>query len=183
EGCSRDYRARRDRTRRTAVDRGRRAERGEPAPPSEVVAPSWVQHSKRALLAPLGLGTIDQALLAAMGVKHGFVRLFGLARKVIILDEVHAYDVDMSGLLEHLLAWLGALGAKIILLSATLPSGLRGRLLTAYGSAEAPASDAYPQLLHGIGRGPIATVTCPAPQAPTPTCVSIERIAGPGDGG
>ena len=177
----RDYRALRDDTRRSFYDRQRRAERGDPAPPSEVVAPSWVQPSKRALLAPLGLGTIDQALLGAMGVKHGFVRLFGLARKVVILDEVHAYDVYMGALLEHLLAWLGALGAKVILLSATLPAGLRAKLLTAYGAAEPPDSDAYPQLLHGVGKTPITVLPDPTPETARQTRVIVGPVEAGGD--
>lgn len=126
--------------------------------PAEVVAPSWLQPSKRALLAPIGVGTIDQALLGAMGVRHGFVRLFALARKVVILDEVHAYDAYTGALLEHLLRWLAALGTKVILLSATLPAPLRHRLLAAYGAADAPElPDAYPRLLHAPpGAAPVA---------------------------
>ena len=53
---------------------------------------AWFAPIKRALLYPFGIGTIDQALLAVMNVKHGFVRAYGLAGKVVILDEVHSYD-------------------------------------------------------------------------------------------
>lgn len=181
-----EYRALRDETfkrtrRRTPFDETRRADPRDDTPPSETVAPSWVQPSKRALLAPVGLGTIDQALLGAMGVRHGFVRLFGLAGKVVVLDEVHAYDVYMGALLEHLLAWLGALGCKVVLLSATLPAGLRSRLLTAYGAAEPPASDAYPQLLHGIGRAPVTVLEDPAPETAKRTVVHVESVVGAGD--
>lgn len=118
--------------------------------PSEVVAASWLLPSKRALLAPIGLGTIDQALLGAMGVRHGFVRLFGLARKVVVFDEIHAYEVYMGVLIERLLAWLGALGCKVILLSATLPEGLRIRLLRAYGARVVDGAGDYPQALHMV---------------------------------
>ncbi len=170
------YRALREATGRSLYEKARRARPDDPAPPSEVVAPTWVQPSKRALLAPLGLGTIDQALLGAMGVRHGFVRLFGLARKVVVLDEVHAYDVYMGAILEHLLAWLGALGAKVILLSATLPAGLRARLLAAYGAAAAPPSDAYPQLLHGVGTAPVTVLPDPEPEAARAVCVQVEPI-------
>jgi len=177
----RDYRALREKTRRTVFDRQHRVDPRDPAPPSEVVAPSWVQPSKRALLAPLGLGTIDQALLGAMGVRHGFVRLFGLARKVVILDEVHAYDVYMGVLLEHLLAWLGALGTKVVLLSATLPAGLRRRLLTAYGAADPPDADAYPLLLHGVGRRPVTVLPDPAPETARRTDVCVEPVEASGE--
>ena len=51
--------------------------------------PPWFNPSKRGLLFPFAVGTIDQALLAVLNVKHSFVRSFGLAGKVVILDEVH----------------------------------------------------------------------------------------------
>lgn len=177
------YRALVDRSRKSAWMSARRAGRGDPAPPSEVVAPAWVQPSKRALLAPIGLGTIDQALLGAMGVKHGFVRLFGLAGKVVVFDEVHAYDAYMGVLLKHLLAWLGALGAKVILLSATLPSGLREELLRAYGVADVGAPEAYPQLLHAAPPGPRmrAPITDPNPGATAPKPVRVEPLEVAGD--
>ncbi len=101
--------------------------------PSEVVAPSWLQSSKRTLLATIGVGTIDQTLLGALSAKHSFVRLFALAGKVVVFDEIHAYDIYMNQIIERLLAWLGAMGCKVILLSATLPAVLRNQLITAFG--------------------------------------------------
>lgn len=97
-----------------------------------VVAAEWFTHRKRGLLAPFGVGTVDQALLAVLQTRHVFVRLFGLAHKVIIVDEVHAYDAYMSKLLERLLEWLAALGSPVVLLSATLPNNKRIALLKAY---------------------------------------------------
>ena len=130
--------------------------------PAEVVATSWLQPSKRALLAPIGVGTVDQALLGAMGVRHGFVRLFALARKVVVIDEVHAYDAYTGALLRHLLSWLGALGAKVVLLSATLPASLRADLLTAYGGTDVDENpDAYPRLVHARPGHPARVVTDP----------------------
>src|SRR5262249_28337831 len=96
---------------------------------SSVIAGEWFTYRKRGLLAPFGVGTIDQALMAVLQTKHVFVRLFGLAHKTIIIDEVHAYDVYMSVLLERLLEWLAALESPVILLSATLPKQKRNALL------------------------------------------------------
>jgi CRISPR-associated endonuclease/helicase Cas3 len=93
-----------------------------------VVAAEWFTHRKRGLLAPYGVGTIDQALLAILQTRHVFVRLFGLSHKVVLVDEVHAYDTYMSRLLERLLEWLAALGSPVILLSATLPDRKRTTL-------------------------------------------------------
>jgi len=97
-----------------------------------VLAEEWFTQRKRGLLAPFGVGTVDQALLGVLQTRHVFVRLFGLAHKTVIVDEVHAYDTYMSALLERLLTWLAALGCRVVLLSATLPRARRERLLRAY---------------------------------------------------
>jgi CRISPR-associated endonuclease/helicase Cas3 len=98
-----------------------------------VVAEGWfAANKKHGLLAPFGVGTIDQSLMAVLQTKHVFVRLFGLAGKCIILDEVHAYDTYMTTLLERLLQWLSALGCPVVLLSATLPKERRLQLFKAY---------------------------------------------------
>jgi CRISPR-associated endonuclease/helicase Cas3 len=113
-----------------------------------VVAESWFTPKKRGLLAPFAVGTIDQALLSVLQTRHGFVRLFGLAGKTVILDEVHAYDAYTSTLLDRLLAWLAALGSSVVLLSATLPSARRRQLLEAYAGAPVKIPDcSYPRLI------------------------------------
>jgi CRISPR-associated endonuclease/helicase Cas3 len=81
---------------------------------------SWFNSSKRGLLAPFAVGTIDQALMAVMNVKHGFVRTFGLAGKVVILDEVHSYDSYTGTILKELVSSLRELYCTVIILSATL---------------------------------------------------------------
>ena len=47
------------------------------------------------MLADFGIGTLDQALLAILPVRHQSLRLLGLVRKVLIVDEVHACDAYM----------------------------------------------------------------------------------------
>jgi CRISPR-associated endonuclease/helicase Cas3 len=111
-----------------------------------VVVDSWFLPRKRALLAPFGVGTVDQAMLAALRVRHGSLRLLGFAGKVVVIDEIHAYDAYMSVIIERLLEWLAELGVSVILLSATLPAATRTRFLTAYGATEVTdgQSEAYP---------------------------------------
>ncbi len=106
------------------------------APEASVMCARWLLNKKRILLAQIGVGTVDQALLAALVVRHQFVRMFGLSRNVMIIDEVHAYDAYMEVLLEHLLRWLGALGVPVVLLSATLPSERRAALARAWRGDE-----------------------------------------------
>lgn len=90
---------------------------------------AWFSQRKRGLLAPFAVGTTDQALMAAMNVKHGFVRAFGLAGKVVILDEVHTYDAYTGTLLDALIDLLRQLGCTVIILSATLNQERREKLL------------------------------------------------------
>lgn len=97
----------------------------------------WFDSAKRGLLAPFAVGTIDQALMAAMNVKHGFVRAFGLAGKVVILDEVHTYDAYTGTLLDALVALLRKLHCTVIILSATLNHERREMMLGCSLSSQA----------------------------------------------
>lgn len=107
---------------------------------------SWFAHSKRGILAPFAVGTIDQALMAVMNVKHGFVRTFGLAGKVVILDEVHSYDSFTGTLLDALVKALRELHCTVIILSATLTQERRTILLGASSmSLDYPLISAYPK--------------------------------------
>ena len=105
------------------------------SPGSAVAASDWFCWRKRGLLAAFGVGTIDQLLLGVLRTKHVFVRLFGMACRTIIIDEVHAYDAYMNELLHLLLRWLRQLGTSVILLSATLPATTRRRLIGSYSGS------------------------------------------------
>lgn len=117
---------------------------------------AWFNQAKRGLLAPFAVGTIDQALMAAMNVKHGFVRAFGLAGKVVILDEVHTYDAYTGTLLDALVALLRALHCTVIILSATLNQDRRRKLL---GNMVFPTHGGVSKL--SVGDYPLITA-CPA---------------------
>ncbi|WP_420712032.1 MULTISPECIES: CRISPR-associated helicase Cas3' [unclassified Streptomyces] len=99
-------------------------------------AAEWFAH-KRGLLAPLGVGTVDQALMAALRSGHVFVRLTGLSGKVVVFDEVHGYDVHMSTLMDRLLWWLGRLRVPVVLLSATLPAHRQHALVESWRAGAA----------------------------------------------
>ncbi|MBI5443783.1 MAG: CRISPR-associated helicase Cas3', partial [Deltaproteobacteria bacterium] len=118
----------------------------DPATGGEVRASEWFTHKKRALLTEYGVGTVDQALLPILPVRHQFVRLWGLANRVVVFDEIHAYDAYTGSLLVHLLRWLLALGSSAVLLSATLPPSVRRRLADMV-NAELPEQEApYPRI-------------------------------------
>lgn len=132
---------------------------------------AWFHQSKRGLLAPFAVGTIDQSLMAAMHVKHGFVRAFGLAGKVVILDEVHTYDAYTSTLLDALVRLLRELQCTVIILSATLSQARRGQLLDANLQV-----DAYP-LITAISRDEPVRELPVAAQDRTRIAIRIERDA------
>lgn len=118
----------------------------DPQTGGEVLAGEWFTNKKRALLSEYGVGTIDQSLLSILPVRHSFVRLWGLANRVVVFDEIHAYDAYTGTLLVHLLRWLIALGSSVVLLSATLPPSIR-RKLAEVVNAKLPIVEAeYPRL-------------------------------------
>ena len=114
----------------------------------------WLtDNRRRALLATVGVGTIDQALLAVVKVRHATLRLFGLSSKILIVDEVHEVgDPYIVELLATLLRAHRQAGGSAILLTATLPTSMRAHLIKAWGESP-PDSVAYP-LLTVAGRAP-----------------------------
>lgn len=105
---------------------------------------AWLADSnKKALLASVGVGTVDQALLGILPARHQSLRLLGLFGKVLIVDEVHACDAYMQELLERLLYFHAASGGSAILLSATLTKSMKQKLAAAYSAG---AGWAVPQL-------------------------------------
>lgn len=85
-------------------------------------ASAWLNdNGRKALLADIGVGTIDQAMIGAMYARYGVLRLAGLAGKTLIVDEVHAYDEYMKRIIEVLIEMHARSGGSVILLSATLP--------------------------------------------------------------
>ncbi len=95
----------------------------------------WFQGNKRALLADFVIGTVDQFLMVSLKRKHFMLRHIGLAGKVVVIDECHAYDSYMNMYLERSLQWMAAYGVSVILLSATLPVERRRMLVECYVKA------------------------------------------------
>ena len=103
---------------------------------------AWIADDRRrAFLADAGAGTVDQALLSVLPSRHQSLRLLGLMRRVLVLDEVHAYDAYMQSELETLVEFQAGLGGSAILLSATLPGVIRRRLVKAFRRGLAGRND------------------------------------------
>ena len=114
----------------------------------------WIADDRRrAFLADLGAGTVDQALLSVLPSRHQSLRLLGLTQRVVVLDEVHAYDAYMQREIERLLEFQAALGGSAILLSATLPLTIRNRLTDAFAKGLGDQSEGENTMAY-----PLATV-------------------------
>jgi CRISPR-associated endonuclease/helicase Cas3 len=118
---------------------------------------------RKALLADVGVGTIDQALLAVLPTKYATLRQYGLSGKILIIDEAHAYDSYMSREVEQLLTFHAGLGGSAIILSATLPKRMKEAYARAFrggafGNKVPLADEAYPLVTVAPMRGaPVET--------------------------
>lgn len=99
---------------------------------AEIGAHRWLDDRRRGTLSSFVIGTIDQLLMMGLKSRYVVLRHLAMAGKVVVIDEVHAYDVFMSVYLDRVLTWLGAYGVPVILLSATLPSERRRALVESY---------------------------------------------------
>lgn len=120
---------------------------GNPNAPEDIGCTEWLAESRRrALLADVGVGTVDQALLSVLPVKWQTLRHFGLSSKILIVDEVHELGepyIDVA--LTQVLRMHRRAGGSAILLTATLPLAQRQRLMAVYDAAAAE-DPAYPVL-------------------------------------
>lgn len=92
----------------------------------------WFQGNKKALLADFVIGTVDQFLMTSLRRRHFMLRHLGVAGKVIIIDECHAYDAYMNQYLDQSIEWMAGYGVPVVLLSATLPLKRRKELINRY---------------------------------------------------
>ena len=133
----------------------------------------WFASTKRALLAPFGVGTVDQALLGVVAAKHFFVRHFALAGKVVILDEVHSYDLYTGTLIDKLITTLEGLGCTVIVLSATLTGKRLGQIISLPDGMLEDTQLPYPLI---TGRKEGSTLEPTAAASPEPQNIKVDFI-------
>ncbi len=142
----------------------------------------WLRDDRRrSLLANVGVGTVDQALLAVLRTRFSTLRHYALSSKLLVVDEVHELgEPYMAEELAHLLRAHARAGGSAILMTATLPLQLRARLVDAFeagaGRNAADAGDpAYPALTV-VGGGAERPQPAPVPDASPRGPVRVERL-------
>jgi CRISPR-associated endonuclease/helicase Cas3 len=140
----------------------------------------WLGASrKRVFLGQIGVCTIDQVLLSVLPVRHQFVRAFGVRKSILIIDEIHAYDAYMYGLLGQVLSGQQQAGGSTLLLSATLPFQQKEALVSAWGaelpSGRKPEETPYPLITQANVSGQVTTLQLPDTELPESRRVQIER--------
>lgn len=141
----------------------------------------WIStRRKRVFLGQIGVCTIDQVLLSVLPIRHNFVRSFGLMKSVLIIDEIHAYDRYMYGLLEEVLKRQKTVGGSAILLSATLPAVQKTSLFNAWNNDESDylvSPDApYPLLSKISANGDPLLLTVDKEEMPPQRIVKVEMV-------
>lgn len=141
---------------------------------------SWLADDRRRiLLADVGVGTIDQALMSVLPTRFNTLRLRALSGHILIVDEAHEFDPYMEVQLQRLLQFHALLGGSAIVMTATLPLGMRAGYAKAFQKGRGirrprdVEGSAYP-MLTVIGRGMASVQPDPVPS----TCrdVSVHRL-------
>ena len=116
-------------------------------------AMKWMRPLRMGLLAENGVGTVDQIMAAVLLARFSMIRFAGLENKVLIIDEIHAYDMYMSEIIEKLLKWCRAMRIPVILLSATLQDSQKKRYLDCFAANAMDTSVSYPLLTQVLPNG------------------------------
>ena len=158
---------------------------------AEVEKPWAADRPKRYLAAQIAVGTVDQAMLGALKVKHAHLRSSCLARNLLVVDEVHASDTYMTEILQSLLQAHTGAGGYALLMSATLGSDARQRWLSPAVreadrhplSLESAIDAPYPAISVRGDDGPAATKSGDNDRAksvriePSPTMTDFDYVA------
>ena len=131
-------------------------------------AERWLGSLRMGMLDENGVGTVDQAMAGVLKARFSVLRLLGLTNKVLVVDELHAYDAYMSEIIQSLLKWCRVLRIPVILLSATLQHSQRKAYLSCF--TEDPLeelSSAYPLITQIDSAGHLSQ---------TSTLASIETV-------
>lgn len=108
------------------------------------VKPRMGSSKETKLMFPFSTGTVDQIEKGVLKQKYATISLMELATKVVIIDEMHAYDMYMQGILSVSLSWLKEFHVPVVIMSATLPNLIKKEIHKVYSTEEFVPNEAYP---------------------------------------
>jgi CRISPR-associated endonuclease/helicase Cas3 len=109
-----------------------------------LIPSEFLRNGTARLLAPVSVATIDQVLAGSLRTKWAHLRLLTIANAHVVIDEAHLMDQYQSALTEQLMAWWGATGTRVTILSATLPQWQRDAFAAAYAEDWTPEEITFP---------------------------------------
>lgn len=120
-------------------------------PDASVAARRWAaENSKRYLAAQIAVGTVDQVMLSELPTKHSHMRSALLCRHLLVIDELHASDLYMRGIIQRVVSSSQLRSGHVLMMSATLGADARQCWLDQDGDSSVKLSAAtaikYPSL-------------------------------------
>jgi CRISPR-associated endonuclease/helicase Cas3 len=79
----------------------------------------------QSFMKPVTVGTVDQFLTAGFNAGKWVLKEANASNSVIIIDEIHAYEGWTLGLIISAIRHFSSLGARFMLMSATMPQSLQ----------------------------------------------------------
>jgi CRISPR-associated endonuclease/helicase Cas3 len=147
----------------------------------EPIGPAgWAaESSKRYTSSPIAVGTTDQVLLSGLKNRHAHLRSAGLARSLLVIDEVHASSTYMHETLRNIIDLHLSAGGHTVLMSATLGTSVRtdytGETEKPFGKA---CEESYPRVTTRTSEGVHSSDPLPSPGRPKQIRIAEEAICG-----
>lgn len=104
----------------------------------------YASEKETKLMMPFATGTVDQIEMSVLCRKYMLISLMDLADKAVVIDEMHAYDAYIRGVLKVALQWLKEFHVPVVIMSATLPSTIMKDIHSVYCTEQFEKPVAYP---------------------------------------
>lgn len=95
----------------------------------------------KTFIKPVTVATVDQLLYSFFNWRHWELITTNAANALVVVDEIHAYDLYTFGLILSALQCIAQRGARFVIMSATFPSFLEQKLSEVLGNNVAVVRD------------------------------------------
>ena len=105
---------------------------------------AYTTHRAQKAMCPYATGTVDQIEIGVLKNRFSIIQLMDFTTKVVVIDEMHAYDAYMRGVLTTALTWLKAYHVPVVIMSATLPKLIKEEIYKVYSCDTNSIVNSYP---------------------------------------